>query len=50
MFDLSLDHPAHVEFEAARHDLVESLVASEPAESIRWAEMVCGSRLMPVTS
>ena len=35
MFDLSLDHPAHVEFEAARQDLVESLVASDPAESIR---------------
>ena len=28
-------HPAHVEFEAARQDLVESLVASDPAESIR---------------
>ena len=35
MFDLSLDDPAHVEFEAARQDLVESLVASDPAESIR---------------
>ena len=35
MFDLSLDHPAHVEFEAARQGTVESLVASDPAESIR---------------
>lgn len=36
MFDLSLNHPAHVEFEAARQALVESLVASDAEESVRF--------------